>query len=779
MKKILSLIVSLMLMLGMVTAAQAEVLTDGIYSKTQKGFGGDICVTVTVADGKITNVSAEGEKETDGIGTKAIELLPAQIVAAQGTQIDAIGGATVSSTAVLSAAQAAINEAAGAAVAEVKMAPGTYTATEYGFQQIAPITVTLTVDEKNILDIQIDGNKDSVAMVRSVNTYLLPRILEYQSYEVDAITGATATSNAVLSGTRAALLEALAAGGADASAIAAFETTETRVAAQETIETDVLVVGLGAAGTAAALAAAESQTEAGMPVSVLGIDKAGRWGGTGAFTGSIMAVNAKGIKDTYHNGEDYMDGEDLYQTWLEYTEGDAKEEIVRTFLDNSGDTIDWLYFKHGMQLNEPIAYFGSKWACVYDYVSRNTFKADHEYLNDYSGTEAVDGQNTMVDKYYARLYQDFEAIGGKVMLETNAYSLLYDEASNNVTGVLATGHDGTEYTINAKKVILATGGYGGSAEKNVEYLSENPYYEHLGDSDWQMIGMLQNKGDMLDAAMKIGAGSYNLAVPPMVHFAGSNIVLHDYPVEVKDQGTINLWYGWDFTWSKNDVPTALALTSYCPWVDVDGDRFGMEGALFGWWKAGPCWYAIYDQSMIDNIAADGFPASISTYANGTQGGIPAGIPIPEMNDILDKLVASGQIWKADSLEELSGMIGVNAETFAAEMAKYNEYCANGIDEQFGKDAEKLIALNAEGPYYAVKGYSHSFCSCGGLNIDANMQVLKADGQTSIGGLYATGLDSCGVLFTEKKPYVTYGGAALGWAYTSGRLAGINAVADMQ
>ena len=121
-----------------------------------------------------------------------------------------------------------------------------------------------------------------------------------------------------------------------------------------------------------------------------------------------MAVNAPEFKEEFNDGEDYMDGEDLYNTWLEYTEGDAKEEIIRKFLDNSGDTIDWLYYDHGMLLTEPSAYFGSIWACVYDYVSRNTYEEGRTYSDAYGGTEKDDGQNTMVDKYYQRLYQDFE-----------------------------------------------------------------------------------------------------------------------------------------------------------------------------------------------------------------------------------------------------------------------------------------------------------------------------------------------------------------------------------
>ncbi|MFR8977638.1 MAG: FMN-binding protein, partial [Christensenellales bacterium] len=356
--------------------------------------------TVSVSDGKIDAVSLVGDKETRGIGSKAIELLPEQIVAAQSAEIDGIAGATVSSTAALSAVQAALDEAAGKDTATVKMAPGTYTIQKYGFQQIEPVTVTMTVDEDRILSVELDGNKDSVAMVRSVKNLLIPRIIANQSYAVDAITGATSTSNAVLTGVRDMLADALVAGGSDESALAAFESREAKSDISETVDVDVLVVGLGASGTAAVLAAAEAQQDAGQPVSVLGIDTAGRWGGTGAFTGSIMGVNAKGFKEKLNNGQDYMDGEDLYNTWLEYTEGDAKNEIIKKFLDNSGDTVDWLADEHGMLLNEPIAYFGSKWACVYDYVSRNTYKADRDYNDDYQGTEAIDGQNTMVDKYY-------------------------------------------------------------------------------------------------------------------------------------------------------------------------------------------------------------------------------------------------------------------------------------------------------------------------------------------------------------------------------------------
>lgn len=785
MKRLIAFAVGLAMLLSMAACtgpAEAEssgneeadegIYTPGTYTAAAKGFGGDVTVTVTVSGTEITDIQVTGDRETDGVGSNAVEKLPETMLEAQSAEVDAISGCTVTSNAVKEAAAAAIRQAKGETASAVSMTPGTYTSEEYGFQQISPVSVSVTVDTDTILSVEIVDNKESVAMLRSVETFLIPRIIENQSVAVDTITGATATSNAVLSGVKAALREALADGGSDASAIEHFSAPETKTGTgkTETIDVEVLVVGLGAAGTAACLSTAEAQLKAGKEVSVLGIDRAGRWGGTGAFTGDVMAVNAPEFKKEFNEGKDYTDGQSLYDAWVEYTEGDAKEEIVKKFLDNSGDTVDWLYYDHDVLLTEPLTGFGTPWKNVYHYVSRSTYEDGRDYADTYNGTEQYDGQNTMVDRYYQSMYDDLEEMGGKYMLETEGYGLIYDEAANTVTGALARGHDGTVYTINAKAVILATGGFAGSEELEKEYLSQNPYYEHLGDGQWHLIGMYQNTGLMLKAAVDIGAGTYHADMPPMVHFAGTDIVMHDYDVNTFTDGSINLWYGWDSTWSLNDVPNALVLSSNCPWVDVDGDRFMAEGAMFGWWLAGPSYFAVYSQGMIDDIALNGFPNKVSTLANATQGGVMGGIAIPEMQDILDKLVASGQVCKADTLEELASQMGVDADTFAAEMTKYEGYCAAGTDEEYGKAKEKLLPLGG-GPYYAVKGYSHAFCTCGDLDINEGLQVLKADGKTPINGLYSAGNECGGVLYTNKKPYVTYGGAALGWAYTSGRLAG--------
>lgn len=99
MKKVWALCLSACMAATPLLASAETAYTDGTYTAVKPGFGGDVTATVSVSDGKIDAVSLVGDKETRGIGSKVIELLPEQIVAAQSAEIDGIAGATVSSTA--------------------------------------------------------------------------------------------------------------------------------------------------------------------------------------------------------------------------------------------------------------------------------------------------------------------------------------------------------------------------------------------------------------------------------------------------------------------------------------------------------------------------------------------------------------------------------------------------------------------------------------------------------------------------------------------------------
>lgn len=109
--RLTALVMSLLLAFsfGAVAAAEGS-FTAGTYTGTAKGFGGDVTVTVEVSDSAIVSVEAVGESETDGIGTNALEMLPAAILSAQSLKVDTVAGCTVTSEAVLAAAEDALRQ---------------------------------------------------------------------------------------------------------------------------------------------------------------------------------------------------------------------------------------------------------------------------------------------------------------------------------------------------------------------------------------------------------------------------------------------------------------------------------------------------------------------------------------------------------------------------------------------------------------------------------------------------------------------------------------------
>ena len=740
--------------------------TAGTYEATAQGYGGSVTVTMTVDADSITDVKAVGENETEGVGSKAIEQLPGAILEAQSCEVDGIAGATFSSDAVLAAAKDCLAQASGtqAEPASVKMAPGTYTGQGTGFRVSEPITVNVTVSENEILDIQVDqvNTSEKPSILQSVVDLMLPRILENQSVAVDAITGATASSNGVKQAITDALTQALEAGGSDASAISAFQTAPAKSTETITLDTDVLVVGMGGSGVAAALSAAENGA------SVLAIDKAGKYGGTSELTSGPMAINVPsqveaeiadwpnpvtGETETKPAGADLIDAEALYEDWLAYTTIDgvqtAKPEMIRIMIDESGYTDDWLT-QYGFSFDPAIGFAGNSWAAFTPHT----------------------GAKALTESFFDSVIGHFEEMGGSYMLETEAYDLIYDEATNQVTGVLARSTaDGTEYGIHAKAGDLATGGYAGSAEMEETYLS-NEYYPLKGA--WKQFGMQQNDGKMIQAAIDDGAGTYNISVPPMVHVGGVDGFLSGYEA-VPIEGQISSSTGRPAVWSVADIPLNMAISSNTLAVGADGKRFTSETALsmFNPWISGPHFYSIWGNEQIQDLIANGFdevPYGPSTNYLGYGSSIPAGVPLPETEEILQAAIDAGYVYKADTIAELAEKMGFDPEVLEATVEEYNSYCATGVDEAFGKDAQYLAAVEG-GPYYGIVGSSYCYSTCGGLDINTDFQVLLADGETPMGGLYAVGTDSMGVLFSEAKAYVTYGGAAQGWAYTSGRLAG--------
>lgn len=749
MKKVIALL--LVLMLALPVVALGETLT-----AEAPGFGGAVSVTLTVEDGKITAAEITGDSETPEVGGAALEPLAEQLVAAGNAEIDGVAGATFTSNAVKEAAAAALAKAGGAEATEAALTDGEYTAEAIGFDRAVTDKITVTIADGKIAAIAFGEDCGSTPpMLDTVAGKLFPRIIENQSTGMDSLTGATVTSNAA----KQAIDDCLTQAGADLSA---FHTIPEKKGGAEEITTQVLVIGMGGSGTYAALRTAESGAQ------VLAIEKQARYGGTTALTSEIESINPPRIKEEYNNGEDFCDAAAMRQAWSDYVEGDAKEEIIDLFFENSGPALDWLALDHGAVFDyEPQAGF----------TDVDVYKVKFQWYPNKDertpGAPTYGYNKAEIATYFDRLVDDFTALGGQYMLETEAYELIVEDGK--CVGVKARNlADGTEYTIHADAVVIATGGFLGNPEMTEKYLSDE-YFPLKGA--WKVYGSARNDGKMIQSAIDNGAATYNIGMPPEVHMSGTTDFINalDYGFEIhKVEGALDFNTGREPIWTVADLPLIMGVSSNSLAVAPTGKRFtGEPGiAMLDPWIAGPNYYSIWSAEQIDGIVNEGLKVDVIGPAVGFlghRGSIPSGVPLPEAYDVLDIAIDRGYVFKADTIEELAGQIGIDPAALSETVTTYNGYCEAGEDAEFGKPASDLVKIG-EGPYYAIKMASYSYNTVAGLDIDEQFRVLNTEG-APIEGLYALGSDSAGVLFTEKKPYVTFGGANNGWALTSAYVAG--------
>ncbi len=268
---VIAVVLSLVLLLGIqavdrslpapaAVAETAEGMQPGTYTATADGFGGPVTVALTVGgSGRITNVVITGDKETPSVGGAAIPTLADEVLAAQGGDVDVVSGATFTSEAVRTAAAAAAEQAMGQSVETGpkpadgnRYIPGTYTGSSKGFG--GDVTVTVVVSENEIVKLDIDGSHETENIGTFAVDMLPERILSSQTPNVDAVTGATVSSGAILR----ALKDALSQAGADLGAFPAVSETDGGVKAYESMEVDIVVIGAGGAGMTAAIKAKQA-----------------------------------------------------------------------------------------------------------------------------------------------------------------------------------------------------------------------------------------------------------------------------------------------------------------------------------------------------------------------------------------------------------------------------------------------------------------------------------------------------------------------------------------
>ena len=249
-------IVLAVMLLSTVFTAGAATFTPGDYEASAQGFGGTVSVKLTVDEEAITAIEITGEGETPALGGAAIEQMSAAYVGqADAEGVDGMAGATITSDAVKAAVSSALAQARGEAqeAAQIAFTPGTYEGTAAGYNGDVVLSVTFTEDAIESIEVVSSAETEHVGDV--AYEILFPQIIEYTSTGVDSVSGATFTSRAVFNAVNAAAEQA----GCDVAALQAGAKPFS-YEAQDPIEGtyDVVVVGAGGAGIAAAAQAAQN-----------------------------------------------------------------------------------------------------------------------------------------------------------------------------------------------------------------------------------------------------------------------------------------------------------------------------------------------------------------------------------------------------------------------------------------------------------------------------------------------------------------------------------------
>ena len=697
---------------------EASLYTPGTYTAQAQGFDSKVTVTITVDANTITDVQLDVSGETAGIGAAAGDKLAAQILAAQSAEIDGVAGASMTSKGAMNALTECLNQAMGLAeVPAATVADGTYSGTAASFGLTGMMTCDVTFENGAIKNIVVTQETDSLTgeWFASAQELLIPRIIENQSLAVDAISGATSSSNGI-KGCVAAAIEAAGGNSADWYADVAKSTETVKLEGY-----DVIVVGMGGSGVLSYCAAADNGA------SVFGIETAGKIGGNSVCTYGPMALNSEYLKNLFTNGENYFNEEDLYNIWIDYVGSEDKADIIYKAVYNSGSALDYYVenFQFDFQGMAPVPGMLGSFA-VPEWTHLWTV-----YTPDPDTGWNILGPNKTYQ--FVRALDIAKAMNDKndYMTELTATSLIFD-AEGNVIGVNAEYYDGTLYEIYGKSVILATGGFLGNEEMMNEYLGTTV----------NIIGAATCDGTGIQMGISAGGATYMMGTLPMVHISQvNNLIKND-----------------DLTADQKAILSALALTTDQLMVTTEGNVWGnvnqsgtvdegisVEIVFAPDYK----YHVIYTQAEIDAIRTEGLSAAkaAATSMFLSQGGtLPeAGTPVADIDEILSVGMEYGNVFKGDSIAELAAALGCD-------------------------EANLKAALGEDGTYYAVTCASWAYATVGGLDVDANMNVLREDG-TSIANLFAVGQDSEGVCNVDGKAYTPWGGQAQSWTFVSGQIAG--------
>ena len=471
---------------------------------------------------------------------------------------------------------------------------------------------------------------------------------------------------------------------------------------------DVVVVGAGGGGMSAAIRAAQ------LGMNTVLLEQRSVTGGTTLFTEGLFAVNSHIQKENGKNPPDL--GYDLFTTAMDYHHWYADGALFRRYMDKSGENIAWLE-------SVGVEFQGTGTMCDNEYNTWHQYKYEEGQI---SGRTYVDNLTKAVTEAGATLVLGSEGVN------------IIQAADGTVTGIIAKEEDKYIQYNAAKGVILATGGY-----------SDNP-------------DMIREFGKNPDRIDPMGAGGRNGFGINAARQAGGTMAPSPGCLVFYGGCIPGVMYG-------THLYCASAFQPYF-WINGNCDRFVNE-----YYAERNFCFSGNAQSMQDRVISIVTQAQMDNmYENGGTFGcgedIHAGEPLTQLWEQFQAQKDKGSPHvhgPMETLDDVAAELGLDADKLKASIEKYNGYCANGVDEEFGKDAQYLFPLES-GPYYAFELYAGIFTTVGGMKITPDAQVLDANAQP-IPHLYAIGCDAGGI-YGDSYDVSICEGSCQGFAVFSGKAA---------
>ncbi len=483
---------------------------------------------------------------------------------------------------------------------------------------------------------------------------------------------------------------------------------------------NLVIVGGGGGGLAAAAAAAESGLK-----NIAVVEKRGATGGSSAMASGIFAAESPAQKRQVITATK----DALYKRMLEWSHLSVNPRIIRAYVEKSADTVRWLEDK------------GLHFTCV-----------PHSPIDNPLTWHVPRGNGAEIMKTLGKTCRD---LGVDILLNTSLKKICKDK-KGKVTGVITESKNG-EAILNAKAVVIATGGFAGDKKLLKKYCPR--YRENM------VLSGQPNMGDGIFAALEAGAAEEGLG---MLMIGGPFGLGARVLTLGKEPDIVHLQMIF-----ITGEPSAV-------WINKQGRRFIDETASFNYYEGinsvirqtDGMSYALFDAAFLQRITKNG----LSNVPSGFEFGERHRSPLPEgLEKELAKVAEKGTIKISNSWNDIADWLEIDRKTLNDTVTEYNDACRNGHDPVFNKERAYLKSLDTP-PYYGVKMGSSYLNTLGGIKINEKMEVLDTRDNT-IPGLYGAGIDTGG--WTAETYCAALPGTAFGWAINSGRMAGENATKYLQ